>query len=438
MGFGEFLGGIVEAVEGGAGDVVGAGVDIAQDAVGAVKNVAKAGAWAVSNIDDAAIGVAKYGGEMVKGAAWLAQHPGYWDDAAKQLVIDQFTDPVNIATNIGMLGLTIATGGAAAPAWAAKIGLGAKGAASIGTAAKTVDTVSDVARAGKSVAKVVDVAQETSRTGRFVQGAARVADKLDTWQQKPEMLQRAIHSRVTGKLSDISGGLVKQSDIGFVAGQRLSLANRAMGEVQDLGQVKQWAHRAIAGGDLAPTATAGNLARLNWRANRTANQVRGVRDFRENMQVAADVTQAVAHPERAAVELGEAVWHEYGDEAVQLAAKKAPGLIKKKMLKGDKDEVEEAVHDPYQQAVSPQIGLMDFRLDQTHATRTSKRRPGGPAQITRTTTNTTMPTQIGPENWYGPQGGYSAGRGFNRQQTALPPLEQPGSYEPRSRTVVGI
>jgi len=83
------------------------------------------------------------------------------------------------------------------------------------------------------------------------------------------------------------------------------------------------------------------------------------------------------------------------------------------------------------------IGLMQFRADQTHATRTSRR--GRTPQLGTVVKDSTMPSAIGPSNWYGPQGGYDAGRGFQQRTGAstgaLPPLEQP-TVKPRE--MVGI
>jgi hypothetical protein len=71
-------------------------------------------------------------------------------------------------------------------------------------------------------------------------------------------------------------------------------------------------------------------------------------------------------------------------------------------------------------------GLMQYRFDRSHATRTTRRQPGEMGQVGTVTTNTQMPTQIGPSDWYGPQSGYNAGRGF-QQPSALPGLEQPNN-----------
>ena len=430
MGFGDFVKGVAGAVGDVASDIGG---DIGEDIVGAGVNVAKAGAWAATHVDDAVKGVAEYGGEMAKGVGWLASHPGYWDDAAKQMVVDQFTDPVNIATNIGMLGLTIATGGAAAPAWMAKLGLGVKvgaeTATGLATAAKVADTAVDVGKAARTA----------SRMERFATGAQKVANKIDEIQGLPTELIQKGRSAVTGKLSDVTGGLVKRRELSYLQQGRKSLATCAFGEVEDLksatglgGQASRLGYRTVAGGaGKSELIGAGSFGELNWRANRLSGQATGVRDFRENVQVTKDLVQAAAHPEQAGKELAQAAWHEYGDEATSYAMqnkgaiKKVLGMDEEKK-RGGKDTAEKT-YDPYQQPVAePLPGMTDFRLDNTRSTKTSKRTAGQPTVLGTVTKESTMPSQIGPSDWYGPQNGYKAGRGFSsRTASALPPLEQP-------------
>jgi hypothetical protein len=105
---------------------------------------------------------------------------------------------------------------------------------------------------------------------------------------------------------------------------------------------------------------------------------------------------------------------------------------------GAAEEARPATGPPLPEATA-QVGLMQFRADQTHATRTSRRRAGAPTQLGTVTRDSTMPSAIGPSNWYGPQGGYDAGRGFQQRPTtpsgALPPLEQPTT---RPRETAGI
>jgi hypothetical protein len=460
MGLGDFLSGAANAVGGAVTDVVGAGVDIAEDVGSATKNVAKATGWAATHVDDAIKGVAEYGGEMAKGVGWLASHPGYWDDAAKQMVVDQFTDPVNIATNVGMLGLTIATGGAAAPAWMAKLGLSAKVAGETAAGlrvtkglAETAElgaTGAKLAKAGRSVEHLVEGAEDARKLSRLERVGARaekIATKLDELQNKPtELIQRG-RKAVTGKLEDVTGGLIKQRELSYVQQGRKAMATKAFGEAEDLKEAAGWGaaakrygYRTVAGGaSKSELIEAGSFAELNWRANRTAGQIKGVRDFRENVQVKRDVVQAIAHPEEAGKELAQAAWHEYGDEATNLAWQHK-GAIKKALGIGDekkKEKAAEAPYEPYQQpAAEPLPGMMDFRLNNTRATKTSKRMPNQPAALGTVTKESTMPTQIGPSDWYGPQQGYKTGRGFTAKPiSALPPLEQPRLGQ---RDTVGI
>ena len=89
----------------------------------------------------------------------MVENPGKtWDigfEVGRGMVKDQL-DPVNLAINAGLLAATVATGGAAAPALIAKLGLGAKSLEAGVTAAKGVETGVEVA---KGVDTAVDVAK---------------------------------------------------------------------------------------------------------------------------------------------------------------------------------------------------------------------------------------------------------------------------------------
>lgn len=462
MGLGDFLGGIKDGVTDVASSVAGSVGDIASDVGGAAVNVGKGVGYGLTHLDTAIDAVKDYGAETVggavKGVGFLATHPEYWDDAAKQMVVDQFTDPVNIATNVAMLGLTVATGGAAAPAWMAKLGLGAKvgieTAEGFATAAKVADTVSDVTRGARTVEKVAETAKageaaadiakgaETatnlSRSERFAAASSRFGEKVESVVSKPTEWKGAIHERLAGVVPGMNEG-----QLGHLASARKDLATsfvtRGDRAIEDAGAVRRYIGGKIEGGaGKSSFVKPGSLAEGHYRASRAIGQARSMVDLRGNLRAAADVTQAVANPERAASELGQAAWHAYGDEAVQFAAKQAPGIVKKAFGGGDEEPQEQKTTPApttYEPSTEQAIGLQQFRLDNTRSTRTSRRQAGGPTQLGIVTKDSTMPSAVGPSNWYGPQGGYDAGRGFQQRTTtpggALPPLEQP-------REVVGI
>ena len=151
---------------------------------------------------------AKATGNAVKGAAWVA-NPTHYDDIArgagkaaefvvehpgqtahiagevgKAIVKDQLK-PQNLAINAALIGATVLTGGAAAPALAAKLGLGAKsieagvaagegieaGATALKAGTTAVEAGSTALKAGETAAEVGNAASKTTK-------ALRVADKV--------------------------------------------------------------------------------------------------------------------------------------------------------------------------------------------------------------------------------------------------------------------
>lgn len=151
----------------------------------AVGNVAKGVAWVgnPTHWDDIAEGVGK-------GVEFVAEHPGQaWDTAfevGRAVVKDQL-DPVNLAINAGLLAATVATGGAAAPAFVAKLGMGAKSleagvAAAKGIetgveVAKGIDTAVDVAKGVQTGAKALEAGSSALRAGET---AAEVGKTVET------------------------------------------------------------------------------------------------------------------------------------------------------------------------------------------------------------------------------------------------------------------
>jgi hypothetical protein len=389
MGLGDFVGGIADA----AGD-------IAEDIGGAAVNTAKGVGFVATHLDDAAKGVGKglgfaanYVGEAAKGVGWLAQHPGYWDDAAKSMIVDQFTDPVNIATNLGMLGLTIATGGAAAPAWMAKVGLGAKAGAEaiegVTTAAKVADTALDVAKGAKSL----------SRAERFAKG-------LDEVITAPSSIAKSVRSTVTGGLEKMTGGLVKQNELSAITRGRGALAEgflaRTGGVEEGTGALewgRQWAGRAIAGAPGAPT-TGGGLAQLNYRANQVSDTVRGVRDARSNIQDFATGVQFLADPKKATINFAQAHKSDIAEFVTEHAGSAALNYAKKKLFGGGEEE-------KAPQPAQVVQGMPDLTSDWQRSTDSGGfvgKKRGPETQRLGTVEQTTVPASYG---------NYKSGRGFS-------------------------
>lgn len=408
MGLGDFLEGVGHDIGSITGGVIDAG-----------KNVVKAGAWGATHLDDAVRGVddaisfgANYTADALKGVGWVASHPAYWDDAAKTMIVDQFTDPVNIATNVAMLGLTIATGGAAAPAWMAKLGLGAKAgieaAEGVSTVAKVADTALDAAKVAKSA----------SRMERFAAGAERVAGTLDKIQEAPSRFIQSARSGITGKLEDVTGGLIRQRELSYVQEGRQALATKAFGSADELkdatgltGAAQRFGYRQIAGGATKSELTkAGSLGESMWRANRVSGQVTGVRDFNKNLTNTATAVQFAADPKKAGIRYAKEHKSEIAEFAGKHAKDQIVSTVKNKLFgdPNDKRTDDVVVEAP---AAAPAASAWQ-RSDDTGMVaprRSSSFVGGGGGSVT--TTDTSAVGQVGPSNWYGQQG-YGAGRGF--------------------------
>jgi hypothetical protein len=288
MGLGDFLSGVKDAAV----------------------NVGKGAAWAVrpDHWDDIAEGVGKAG-------EFVVEHPGQaWDTAfevGRAVVKDQM-DPVNLAINAGLIAATVATGGAAAPAFIAKLGLGAKSleagltAAKVGETiaecAKVADTVIEGANAVKTGAQAVeattsavratetaaeagravstgtkaleaaDTAADTARTGskamelvdkglglqpgKWGTRAQRVLNPLETGEKWGAA---AFRERAAGRILEAGGeapSLARQATAAFVqgGGKGVGMAEQLQGMSDKVYEAQKWAQRAQAVGKRAHQA----------------------------------------------------------------------------------------------------------------------------------------------------------------------------------------
>ncbi len=370
--------------------------------------------------------------DMGSGISFLATHPKYWAPTAKKLIKDQITNPVNLATNVGMLAATVATGGATAPAWMAKLGLGAAETAETTSGLiKVAQSADELSAASKAVAALKPIeggaqtAEAAGRVGRYTQSLSNIGQdisqakglgKVGAVMDAPQAAIRATRSELLG-----------MNEIGGVQRARNALADFVNPSINAEGVSSTWyekyAYRKIAGGPgLADEGARTAGSSLQTRLGQFQEGLASPRQLRNKIQVYANVTAAVADPKQAATHLAHAAWNEYGDDAMRYAWDHKTQIMKA-LRGGDKPAVKaEHPFEPLEQPTQA-IGLQQNRLDATHNTRTSQRRPNQAAQLGTVTTNTTMPTQIGPSNWYGPQGSYNSGRGF--AQAPLPALEQP-------------
>jgi hypothetical protein len=282
-------------------------------------------------------------------------------------------------------------------------------------------------QAAPSTAEAAQVAgRRTTRSGRF----------LEAVDQAPANLRETIG----------------RSPIGRVTQARIDLGERVMPGAQESiprALAKDW----IQGSPTLPTEGAGLAFRQSkWRAQQigrramlpsrvnTARQVEKVgriindpQGFLQSPEAGGLIDKGInwavtEHPEAVAAVGG------------ALAATQAYGALKTlKGLTGGDEEAAPEHTTPYEvpDSTVQGIGLMQFRSQTTRSTRTSRRRPSAPAQLGTVSSDTTMPTQIGPSNWYGPQGGYTGGRGFV-QPSAAPREWAAVSSPSRQREMVGI
>lgn len=334
----------------------------------AVTNVGKAAAWTANptHWDDIGRGVGNV-------AEFVTEHPGKtWDmgfEVARSIAKDQL-DPVNLAINAGLIGLTVATGGAAAPALLAKVGLGAKSVQAGVEGAKIADTVVDTARAVKTGVEAIDVAGDVAKAGSAIsQGAGRIASfarsaaettKLDT------ALDVGRLARWTNPIETRAGAGALRS--GFAE----KILAGGSGEVPSFG--RQVAAAVVQGtGRRAPTQLAGmsdeiyGAQRMAWRGKqmaRVGGQVAGASDNIESAQKAVGVA---ADPTGAAMDYAS-------------------------------DRVNRSMLQPAQQPM-PTVASTNQDATQVQGMDWSQVSASGPA--------------AGRSSSYGPGQGYNNGRGFN-------------------------
>jgi hypothetical protein len=392
MGLGDFVHGISEGVGGLASDIVGAPVSIGKDIVGAAVNAQKAGLYVANptHWDDIGKGVAK-----VADYAW--DHPGQtWDTGFEvgRAMVKEELKPQNLIINAALLAT-----GVGAPALLAKAGLGAKTAETAVTAVRGIEAAEDAVAATRTA----------SRTQRAVQAVARGAEKVDSVLGAPQRLQSQAMEAIPGlrKINQFGAWRGAQAE-GLMA--RAAESSFPMAET-----LARPVARRVAGGDLAASAVHGGNAWTDmvWRGQK----VKSLSETRENLNNVAIGVQAVAHPEQAAARGAQMAWNEWGDEAIGYAARHGGQGVVKNLLGGgdDKKKRQEQSSSQYETAAPPDFTPTEWNRtsSSTGFAQPSRRTPTSDVS-TSITTDSTMPTQVGPSDWYGPQGGYSAGRGFTQ------------------------
>lgn len=436
MGLGDFFNGLADST-----------VHITESAAGATKNAVKAVGWAAqpSHWDDIGRGAVKgaefvghHVEDVVKAGGFLATHPQYWGDAAKKMIVDQFTNPVNIVTNVAMLGLTVATGGAAGAGFIGEAAGAVEGVATAAKAAEVGEGVATGVRAARTAegaaeaAKAAETASAVSRGGeaagtasRLREGAQGFQGRLDAFQQLPTK----IHQGVRESLGLNPLTLTQRARQGLAEG----FLERTGGiESQGSGMfehARQFVGQRIANAPGAPSLVgggdAGKFAEVNYRANRVASQVSTVKDLRTNLQNKAMMVEAVADPKKAAVGLAK----QHKGDIIQFAAHHAEDAAVssvKNSLFGNKETKAPSTMPQVEAPAAP--APTNWERSDTGMVASQPRSVSSGAV---TTTSSVSNGAVGPSKWYG-QSGYSTGRGFqspsSQQQWGTTPWTQDPAY----------
>lgn len=440
MGLGDFISGVGEGVS-----------KIASSAGGAIENTVKAAGVAAKGVEWAAnphhwddIGrgavkgaefVGQHIDDTVKGVSFLATHPQYWDDAAKSMIKDQFTNPVNIVSNVAMLGLTVATGGLGGAGFLAKAGEAAEGVAGAAKVAEAADATATAAKIGEgasTAAKVADVSEgvgdaavTASRGSRFQQGAQAVQSKLDAASQLPTKIHQSIRESLG--LNPLT--MTQRARQGLAEGfleRTGGIESQGSGVLE---HARQFVGQHIANAPGAPSLVgggdAGKFAEVNYRANKLSSQVSAVKDLRTNLQRKAVEVQAVADPKAAAITLAKQHEGDILKFGAKHAGDAAVSTIKNKLFN----------HDDKTPSTMPQVeapaapATTNWERSDTGMVASQPRSGSSGGAVT--TTSATSAGAVGPSKWYG-QSGYSTGRGFqspaSQQQWGTTPWTQDPAY----------
>lgn len=252
-------------------------VNFAKDAVGAVSNINKATAYAVNptHYDDIAKGALKTG-------EFVAEHPSVVKDVAVAVAKDQLK-PQNLAINAALIGATVATGGAAAPAWAARVGLTARGVKTgveVGRGVEAAEGAIQAGRAARSTQKAIEVgraAEEVIEGGRTGSKLARGMEEINDVRRTMSPIAQRTHAFRTGIGEKILAG----------AGEGV--------EASPLRQVA--ANLAQGTGGIGRTTRMAGQSDNAYRMQQRVRHVKMARSGYAGAQAAPGAAQAVADPE---------------------------------------------------------------------------------------------------------------------------------------------
>jgi hypothetical protein len=358
----------------------------------------------------------------------VRENPGLLVDTAKtvgtEMAISTMMDPTTY------MGGGLAIGAAAAERTAAR------------TAARAAEGVAEETAARVAVASADDLAGATVRAGleaapeglddalrATVGNPARAATRSGQFTQAVDEAPVNLRERVTGNPQ------------GRLGQARFDLGERAMPGPQP-NIARSLIKDTLQGSPTVPTEGAGlGFRQAKWRATRVGSMLAAPAQARtiEHVGLALnDPVKALTSPEAMSYAQRGAEWaiREHPEAAAAVggiiaanAGLGAYGTIKgiTGALEGDGEASGSEATEQAKQAVVPppsphldsiqDIGLSQFHADQGHAQ--AVRRPGQRSKRLGTVQRNTMPNRIGPSNWYGPQGGYQAGRGFRQRDDVL-------------------
>ena len=272
-------------------------------AVNVTKGVGKAAAWTANptHWDDIGRGVGNV-------AEYVKENPGQiWDtgfEVGRNIVKSQL-DPKNLAITAGLIGLTVATGGAAAPALAAEVGeaglAGGEAIAATTGAIKGVQAGSSALKAGEAVAEGAEAVSTLSRGQKFVEGVQSIGTgiKESSGFQKLDSVLNAPREFIGTAREGI--GL---SRYGGFAEQRAGMASKVLeGGEGEAGFVRQQVAKRVAGSSnpLNPVASS-NYSKMGTRFGQVQHAFQAPGEVGDHLHAARRDIEIAANPEKAAMD----------------------------------------------------------------------------------------------------------------------------------------
>jgi hypothetical protein len=394
--------------------------------VGAVENLQKSttkvGGFALDphHWDDIAKGA--YHAEQ-----FVQHHPSETFQIAKAVgthMAKDFVKPQNLLLTAGLVAATVATGGiaggAALAAEGSEVAAGVAGATEgISAAVKSADAVSEGAEA---VSEGVNTAQKLGRWGNFVQDVSKTSQGIREAQgmQKLDAGLNAV-TEYKGAAREALG----LTRYGLVNTARAWAGRQILGEAgaEGAGAISRTVANTVAGGvgnsawEMPGEANAvRNVAQMKYRWGQVQTAIHAPQIYAAKLHTVATGVEFAADPEGTAIKMGEQ-FATKNPAKVQSWASKALGSNLTGLAPNNGLTPEKQLATPQASAVSrvsPSSTWTPGNYTPTSMRSSSRSAPTG--TTTTVSSGFEMP-QVGPSNWYGPQNGYSAGRGFASQDS---------------------